>query len=145
MKSRFSSRKFVARAFVLLLFGMAVFSLLAMSEPTDSARADPLFGESSGQKGDNDCDGDIDAVDALKTLQNVAGFVHGQAPDCLGIGSIILDGGPLDDFGMPIPLLFGDMDCDFDVDSVDSLLILRVLVKLPINLPFLCEPLGSPI
>lgn len=119
---------------------------------TDAARpseADSPSGMDgpSIQKGDNDCDGDIDAVDALKGLQKVAGFFYGQEPGCIGIGFPILDGGPIpfDDFGMPIALVFGEMDCDFDVDSVDSLLILRALAKLPINLPFLCEPLGSPI
>ncbi|MCH8814623.1 MAG: hypothetical protein IH957_05910 [Chloroflexi bacterium] len=77
----------------------------------------------------------------------MAGFFYGQEPGCIPVGFPILDGGPIpfDDFGMPIPLVFGDTDCDFDVDSVDSLLILRVLASLPINLPFLCDPIGAPI
>ena len=76
----------------------------------------------------------------------MAGLFYGHELGCIGIGFPIIENPiPFDDFSMPLLLVFGDMDCDFDVDSVDSLLILRTLGKLPVNLPFLCEPLGSPI
>lgn len=98
-------------------------------------------------KGDNDCDGDSDAVDALVALQHVAGFFYEQQPFCLELGFPINPLGGSEPEGiLPVPWVFGDIDCDFDVDAVDALLILRVKAGLSINLapPPLCVQFGAP-
>jgi hypothetical protein len=68
-------------------------------------------------KGDVDCDSDVDAVDALKVQQYVAGLSVIQSEPCPDIGS-------------PGATTFGDVDCDGDVDAVDSLGILRDIAGL---------------
>ncbi len=85
--------------------------------PTDTPA--PAF-----KKGDNDCDGDVDTVDALKGLRHVAGLPVAQTEPCTDLG----DGDPM----------MGDMDCDGDVDSVDALKILRHVAGLSNNLPDGC-------
>jgi hypothetical protein len=57
--------------------------------------------------GDADCDGAVDAVDALQVLRFVAGL---GAPDCLAAA---------------------DVDCSSVVNSVDALRILRFVASLP--------------
>lgn len=101
-------------------------------------------------KGDNNCDGAINALDALSGLQYVVGLTPVQEPGCPALGQPLLDVVPL---GEPsgggvapageIPL-FGDIDCDGDVDAVDSLLILTFVAGLPLNLPVFCDPLEPP-
>lgn len=81
-------------------------------------------------KGDNDCDDDIDSVDALKGLQKIAGFDPPQQPGCPELGSEFAS-------------IFGDVDCDGDLDSVDVLFILRHLAGLSVNLPGGCGGIGS--
>lgn len=47
----------------------------------------------SGQQalwGDLDCDGDVDAVDALQALRYLAGFGANQAPGCPSVGAMVL-------------------------------------------------------
>jgi hypothetical protein len=39
--------------------------------------------------GDVDCDGDVDAVDALRILRYVAGLDPGQPPGCTPIGQAL--------------------------------------------------------
>jgi hypothetical protein len=82
-------------------------------------------------QGDIDCDGDVDAVDALQLLRHVAGLGANQGPDCPEVGAPIGD------------TIFGDIDCDGDVDAVDALLILRFIAGLPTNQPNDCQPLGQ--
>lgn len=96
------------------------------NEATDSITV--VVGE-GGLKGDVDCDGDVDTVDALKRLQHMAGLPAGQEPGCPEIGS----GDPQ----------FGDVDCDGDLDSVDSLLVLRHVAALPVSLPPGCPEIGA--
>lgn len=74
------------------------------------------------RQGDADCDGDVDAVDALKILQSVAGLGD---PDCL---------------------FAADADCDGDVDAVDALAILRFIAALPLS-PQMepCADIGTPM
>ncbi len=79
-------------------------------------------------KGDNDCDGDVDTVDALKGLRHVAALDVAQNEPCTDLGS--------DD-----PVM-GDMDCDGDVDSVDAMRILRHVAGLPNSLPDGCPLIG---
>ncbi len=84
----------------------------------------------AGPKGDIDCDGDTDAVDALRILRYVAGLNPNLPPNCEPIGPA--DTGPK-----------GDMDCDGDVDAVDALRILRYVAGLDPNQPANCEPIGK--
>ncbi len=63
-------------------------------------------------KGDVNCDGAVNSVDALTELLHVAGAEVSQWPNCPGVA---------DQFAS----LFGDMNCDDQVGSVDGLSILR--------------------
>lgn len=90
-------------------------------------------------KGDNNCDGKVDALDALAGLRHVAGLDPNQPEDCHALGQPV-GTAPLGN-GLPI---FGDIDCDDDVDAVDGLLILRFVAGLPVNLPAGCPPLEQP-
>jgi hypothetical protein len=71
-----------------------------------------------------DCDGDFDAVDALKVLRHVAGLSVFQNEGCGPMGTV------------------GNMDCDSDADTVDALRILRYVAGLNPNLPGGCPPIG---
>lgn len=70
--------------------------------------------------GDNDCDVDVDSVDALKGLQYVAGISFVQTTPCFPLGETIGTSPAAVDVR-----LWGDVDCDGDVDAVDALGILR--------------------
>lgn len=83
--------------------------------PTTSSTPGPVV------KGDVDCDGDVDAVDALTVLRSIADLPINLPAGCA---------------------LAGDMDCDGDVDAVDALLILRFVAGLPISLPDGCPQIG---
>lgn len=83
-------------------------------------------------QGDNDCDGDEDAVDALKGLQFVAALGYQQEPGCPAIGSEVAS-------------TFGDIDCDDDADAVDALQILRFVAGLPVSQGDGCPPIGEPL
>jgi hypothetical protein len=69
--------------------------------------------------GDSDCDGGVDAVDALHDLRYVAGV--GSAP-CIGVGNV---------------------SCRDGLTSGDSLFILRFVANLPLNLPSGCPEIGA--
>lgn len=92
-------------------------------------------------KGDNNCDVAIDVLDALTGLQFVAGLPPVQEPDCPMLGSQALIASRPS--GLPA-VTFGDIDCDTDVDAVDSLLILTFVAGLPVDLPQGCAPLEQP-
>ncbi|MCH8815860.1 MAG: hypothetical protein IH957_12355 [Chloroflexi bacterium] len=83
-------------------------------------------------RGDNDCDGDTDSVDALKVLQDIAAIPFNQQPDCPQIGSVFV-------------YLFGDVDCDKDVDSVDGLKILQSVAAIPFSQNEPCPDIGEPL
>ena len=88
----------------------------AFPPPTPSPTAAP------GLQGDTDCDGDVDSVDGLFVLRDVAGFDPSECIDQ------------------------GDVDCDEDRDSVDALGILRDVAALPPldqNEP--CTDIGTPV
>lgn len=82
------------------------------------------------QKGDDQCDKDVDAADALQNLRSVAGFDVQQSDPCPIIGNAFAS-------------IFGDMDCDDDVDAVDALHILRFIAALPSLFGDGCDPVGS--
>ena len=109
------------------------------AEPTDTPTPTPTAGPSetpvatgtpvptgtpSGKaiQGDTDCDGDVDSVDGLFVLRDVAGFDPSECIDQ------------------------GDVDCDEDRDSVDALGILRDVAALP---PLVqqepCADIGTPL
>lgn len=90
-------------------------------------------------KGDNNCDGVVNALDALSGLQFVAGLPVHQEDGCQTLGEPASAGAaPAGE--TPI---FGDVDCDNDVDAVDSLLILTFVAGLPVNLTQGCTPLET--
>jgi Tol biopolymer transport system component len=70
--------------------------------------------------GDADCDGDVDAVDALHILRSVA-----QLPSSAGC------------------LANANVKCDDSMTSVDSLMILRHVALLEVNLPQGCPAIGD--
>lgn len=90
--------------------------------------------------GDNDCDGDTDAVDGLKTLQDLASLPYSQSEPCPDLGDPV----QVTPAGAPAQL-WGDVDCDGDLDAADGLSILRSLAGLPVNQQQPCPPIGSPV
>lgn len=104
--------------------------------PTPSATPTPSPSGTPGPgperlQGDVDCDGDVDAVDALKILQFVAVLPFAQEPGCPQIGEPFSD------------QLFGDVDCDGDVDAVDALKILQFVAGLPFEQMEPCADIGT--
>ena len=73
---------------------------------------------------DVDCDGDTNAVDALKVLRHVASLSVTQEAGCADIG-----GGVQVTEGAFVRNL-GDADCDGDTDAVDALKMLRQVAGL---------------
>jgi Tol biopolymer transport system component len=69
--------------------------------------------------GDADCDGDVDAVDALQVLRRVAGL---SSAGCV---------------------LKANVKCDDALDAVDALLVLRDVAHLSVSLPGNCTAIGS--
>ena len=92
-------------------------------------------------QGDNDCDNDADSVDALKGLQHVAAIDFSQEPDCPTLGSALPAALPAG----AAPDLFGDVDCDDDVDSVDALKILRSVAAFSVTQNEPCTDIGDPL
>jgi hypothetical protein len=82
-----------------------------------------------GERGDVNCDEDVNSDDGLALLQHVAGTTPDQAPGCPAIGS-------------PVASVFGDVDCDEDVDAGDVLLLFRYVVDIPNYLPSGCGRIG---
>jgi|GEM_PF-5346241 len=85
--------------------------------------------------GDVDCDGDVDAVDALKVLRHVVRLAVSQEEPCPDIGSTVTVDGT--------PRLWGDVDGYGDVDAVDALQILRHVVRLWVAQRPGTPPIGS--
>lgn len=102
--------------------------------PTPSATPTPPPGAQRTQ-GDNDCDGDVDAVDALKGLQHIAAIEFEQEPGCPDIGGAVPAG--------DAPGVFGDVDCDGDVDAVDQLKILQFVAAIPFTQDEPCVDVGD--
>lgn len=91
-------------------------------------------------RGDSNCDEDIGATDALSDLQFVAGFEPQQQPGCPAIGSPIPSTLPAGE--TPI---FGDADCDGDVDATDALKVLQYIAGIPYTQTPPCTPIGDPL
>ena len=82
-------------------------------------------------QGDVQCDDDVDSVDALQQLRDVAGLSTFQEDGCPDIGSA--------------GAIFGDVDCDADVDSVDALKVLRHVAALNVPQTEPCTDIGDPL
>ena len=82
-------------------------------------------------QGDLQCDLDVDSVDALQGLRDVAGLSTFQEDGCPTIGNA--------------GAIFGDVDCDEDVDSVDALKILRHVAALAVTQTEPCTDIGDPL
>lgn len=90
--------------------------------------------------GDDDCDGGVGATDGLKNLQDVAGLPYGQTEPCFPIGDPV--GVGIAGFGQ---LIWGDVDCDGDVDSTDALSLLRWVAALPVSQEPNCPEIGAQV
>lgn len=112
--------------------------------PTNGSPTPTPVGGLNLIQGDNDCDSeppgnvDVDAVDALVSLQNNAGLSYHQEDNCIEIEATI-------PAGVTGPQIFGDMDCDGDVDAVDALQILRDVAGFSVNQQEPCTDLGDPL
>jgi hypothetical protein len=102
--------------------------------PTDEPGPDALWG-------DDDCNLSLAATDALKKLQDIAAIPYNVEPGCPMLGSEHVIG-LAGNFGS---ILWGDTDCDGDVDAVDALQILRELAGLTTNQQPGCPEVGLPI
>ena len=93
--------------------------------------------------GDLNCNGTVDAMDMLKGLKYLAGLnmhamdsdqrdgVHTAAdPGPVGEGACPMIGGTVMDVGEPVRL-WGDLNCDNLVDTMDTLMELQALAGLP--------------
>lgn len=95
---------------------------------TDHASFNPDWQVGPPSVSDVNCDGAVDAIDALAILRYAAGLSVGQQPGCTALGA-----------GNP-PL--GDVNCSGAVDAVDALALLRFAAGLPVDLPPGCPPIG---
>jgi hypothetical protein len=77
------------------------------------------------QTADVDCNGSIDALDALQVLRQVAGLGSSPAGCAAQAGLSIAQAARV----------WGDMDCDGDADAIDAMRILRYAAGLANLLP----------
>ncbi len=85
---------------------------------------EPIFAAPAGStvvQGDVDCDSDVDAVDALQVLREVAGL--STQANCVRLA--------------------GDPGCNGNIDAVDALAILRFVANLPAGQVGVCSPVGQ--
>ncbi len=88
--------------------------------PTPGGSRPAAAEPAAGTSGDVNCDGAVNAVDALQVLRYIAGL---SAAACLGSA--------------------GDVDCSGSIDAVDALLILRYVAGLRTTVPDFCPPIGG--
>jgi hypothetical protein len=111
--------------------------------PTPTPAPSPTPTQAPGQDGlwaDNDCDEDNDAVDALISLQKNAGLPYNQNDPCPELEEMVgiaLAGA--------VQRLWGDLDCDGDVDAVDALKQLQNQAAIPFNQEPGCPEVGQAI
>ena len=90
------------------------------------------------RKGDENCDEAVTSVDALQVLRHVADLPVSQKPGCPEIGGALSAAIAAAESGV-----FGDVDCDAAVNSVDALKILRYVAGLPVSQPQGCSPIDA--
>jgi hypothetical protein len=90
--------------------------------------------------GNDDCNLALDAVDALKKLQDLAAIPYQVTDPCFTIGDPVTVSPA--GFG---ELTWGDTDCDGAVEAVDALATLRFIAALPVNQEQNCPEVGSDI
>jgi hypothetical protein len=130
-----------------ILFSLLSAAFVLVFHDPPSARAASPQGFPTLTKGDNDCDDDIDAADALAILHYLAGdgSFYGEQPTCSGLGFPIgVGGGGSAALAGVVVWIFGDVDCDFDVDASDAMFILRFVAGMSVNLPGSCPPIVAP-
>lgn len=114
----------------------------SLSTPSSTSEFSACVPVTSGEaqyiQGDNNCDNDVGATDALAGLQHVAGLDPQQQPGCPEIGAALPASLPAGE--TPI---FGDVDCDDDVDATDALKILQFIAALPFNQTEPCPNIGA--
>jgi hypothetical protein len=81
-------------------------------------------------RGDVDCNGRVDSIDALETLLLLAGGPMDQSACMSGAGRQAAD-------------LAGDADCSGSVDAVDALTTLRFVARLPVQQHQPCTQIGQ--
>jgi DNA-binding beta-propeller fold protein YncE len=96
---------------------------------TQSVRDMRIIGPATPIQGDVDCNGDVNAVDALKLLRSNAGLSVTQTEPCPGIGTLTPK--------------FGDVDCNNAVSSVDALKVLRDNAGLSVSQTNPCADIGT--
>jgi hypothetical protein len=114
----------------------------ATATPTPTVSATPTPGGSPtptptpGQLiwGDNNCSGEVDAVDALLTLRHDAGL-SADTGACPEFGDAVPAGGP--------SFTWGDIDCDDTIGPVDALKLLRFDAGLSVEQPVGCPTIGE--
>lgn len=89
---------------------------------------------------DHDCDGAVAATDALKALQHLAALPYQQSDPCFGFGDPV-SVSPAALGG----LLWGDVDCDQDLDAADALGVLLSIAASPVNQQPGCPEIGASI
>jgi len=106
----------------------------ATIKPSDPAVTDPTsfnnFRTAMGSttidpvafQADTNCDGNVNATDALSVLRDVAGFDPLPVDGCSTVAQTLASA---DD------RRFGDLDCDGDVDAFDAVAILRFAAGMP--------------
>lgn len=90
--------------------------------------------------GDVDCNRSINSVDALQVLRDTAGLPTNQEHPCPVIGEpfALPAGGGSDP-------LWGDVDCDEAVGSLDALKLLQSVAALPYGQTEPCPDIGTPL
>ena len=83
-------------------------------------------------RGDLDCDGDIDSVDALREMRFAAGLDPGVPGGCAPLGA----------FALARSGYAGDLNCDNSAQAVDALFVLRHVSALPIGIEAWCPAPG---
>lgn len=90
--------------------------------------------------GDSDCDGDVDAVDALVGLRNLAALSVSQDEPCFELGASVFVSG-----GDGSALKWDDIDCNGSLSAVDAAKKLRHLASLSVAQVQPCPEIGQPL
>lgn len=88
--------------------------------------------------GDDDCNGAVNAVDALKNLQDLAAIPYTQTEPCFTLGEVLgVSPAGYGDYA------WGDVDCNGALAATDALAILRSIAALPVSQDPACPEIGE--